>query len=222
MPKFCFLSHIIEQKIPEYGKGNIALDDLLIKSIERGDSCNMHKTNLSSHIGTHIDCPRHFFDKGKSISCYPADYCILNEPFVIYKNLRKNEIVNKEVFFSVPLNADMVIFKSNFQRFRKKPEYSFNNPGISEEAANWLRKNRPKVKILGVDFISISSFKNRELGRRSHEAFLNPNSKNKPILILEDMNLSALNNKAKLSMVWVFPLRVGFWDSAPCTVIGKI
>lgn len=222
MPKFCFLSHKIEQKMPQYGKGSILLDEALVKSIRRGDSCNINKANLNSHIGTHIDCPAHFFINGKNASQYPADYWIFNHPFIIQKDLKEDGIVTQEEFFSVPKNTDMIIFKSNFQKFRKQPKYSIHNPGISEKAAVWLRKNRPNVKILGIDFISISPFQDRELGRKSHKAFLNPNSKSKPILILEDMDLSPLNNKTKLSMVWVFPLRVDSWDSAPCTIIGKI
>jgi hypothetical protein len=59
---------------------------------------------------------------------------------------------------------------------------------------------------------------NRELGRQAHRAFLNPESDGYPILIIEDMDLSA--NLNGLKQVWVAPLLVEGIDSAPYTIIG--
>ena len=74
------------------------------------------------------------------------------------------------------------------------------------------------VQAIGMDWISVSSFENRELGRQAHRAFLNRDGEGHPVLIIEDMDLSADLNG--LREVWVAPLLVEGIDSAPCTIIG--
>ena len=69
-----------------------------------------------------------------------------------------------------------------------------------------------------MDLISISSYSDREEGRKAHHAYLNPDTGN-PVLIIEDMKLSSINY---LKKVIVAPLLVDEADGAPCTVFGYI
>jgi len=220
MPKYYFLSHKIEKTMPSYGKKEIFLDTTQEKSISKGDSCNISSARISSHLGTHVDCPCHFFKNGKGVSDYPAGYWVFKHPFALKSDLAEDEVAGKELFFSVPQETDIVLLKSGFQRFRGKRKYNFNNPGVSAQAAFWLRANRPNIRVLGVDFISISPFAHRETGRQAHKAFLDPKGENLPILLLEDMDLQKADRR--LVSVQVFPLRVSAWDSAPCTAVGEI
>lgn len=220
MAKYCFLSHEIKDNMPEYGGEGVVLKHIANKAVSQGDSCNIINTELSSHLGTHIDCPRHFFDKAGVFTEYPAEFWIFNRPFLLNLNINEDEIIGKDVFSAVPDDTDIILIKTGFQKFRGQKKYGFNNPGISAEAAIWLREKKPKVRVVGIDFISISPYQDRNMGRQAHKAFLDPEGKNKPILILEDMDLKEANNK--LSDVWVFPLRVSSWDSSPCTVIGIV
>lgn len=219
MPKYYFLSHKIEKAMPAYGKKACLLDSTPEKSISKGDSCNISSARISSHLGTHVDCPRHFFKNGKGISDYPAGHWFFKHPFVLKRGLAENEIAGKELFSSVPQETDILLLKSGFQRFRGREKYNFNNPGVSAQAAFWLRANRPNIRALGVDFISISPFADRQTGRQAHKAFLDPKGDNFPILILEDMDLQKADRR--LISVCLFPLRVSAWDSSPCTVVGE-
>ena len=38
-----------------------------IRSIERGDSCNLTAFSMCAHNGTHVDAPSHFIENGKTI-----------------------------------------------------------------------------------------------------------------------------------------------------------
>ncbi|RYZ80474.1 MAG: hypothetical protein EOP04_25820 [Proteobacteria bacterium] len=74
------------------------------------------------------------------------------------------------------------------------------------------------VWAIGLDSISLTGFQNREVGRAAHKEFLaGPN----PILIIEDMNLEALQGKTPSSVI-VLPLRILSGDGAPCTAIAKM
>jgi kynurenine formamidase len=75
-------------------------------------------------------------------------------------------------------------------------------------------------RAIGVDFVSSSSISHRDDGRAAHRAFLAPNDPGEPILLIEDMDLSA--DLSQLMRVVVAPLRVEGMDSACCTIIGEL
>jgi|TARA_B100000315_G_scaffold247539_1_gene276348 kynurenine formamidase len=58
----------------------------------------------------------------------------------------------------------------------EREKYIFHYPGIDAEIGFWLRENR-SIKMLGLDFISLSSYAHRKEGRRAHRAFLCPHNK---------------------------------------------
>jgi len=73
--------------------------------------------------------------------------------------------------------------------------------------------------VIGFDSISVSSFANRMLGREAHKAFLNPE---KPILLLEDMDLREVNKNTNFKEIIVAPMRIAKCDGLPCTIFAKI
>ena len=89
----------------------------------------------------------------------------------------------------------------------------------SNEIAFYLKAFFPKIRVLGFDSISVSSFQNRIIGREAHKAFLDPKN---PILLLEDMDLTNVDKNTKFKRVIIAPLRISKCDGLPCTVIGEI
>ena len=48
-----------------------------IERIARGDSSNVSTLHMSAHAGTHVDSPRHFFDKGMGTEALPLEmFCL--------------------------------------------------------------------------------------------------------------------------------------------------
>jgi Predicted metal-dependent hydrolase len=109
--------------------------------------------------------------------------------------------------------------KPVFVHLREKDIYWENNPGFAPALAVFLRKRFPCLRVFGFDSISLSSFAHRETGHEAHKAFLDHSN---PILLLEDMDLSAIDNSAKLKQIIVSPLLVEAADGAPCTVFANI
>ena len=64
-----------------------------------------------------------------------------------------------------------------------------------------------------MDLISVSSYSNREEGRKAHHAFLNP-KEGESILLIEDMKLDI---DGPFNKVIVAPLLIDNADGAPCT-----
>lgn len=219
MTRFKYLSYILEDKIPVYGNKSAPLSIEPKKSMKRGDSCNTYRFSMENHWGTHVDAPAHFFMAAKKVTDYSAESWVFNNPCVINISLKRDEVIGVDrIKARVNKECDLLLLKTGFGRLRGSDIYSLDNPAISPDVGRWLRKERPHIRAIGFDFISIGSPKNRSLTRESHRAFLNPRSGGKPITIIEDMNLSP--DLAGLNSVVVAPLLIRALDSAPCAVLG--
>jgi len=218
--EYRFLSHVVGADIPVYG-GRGAVITEAVKSVARGDSANVHRFTMENHWGTHVDCPAHFFDGGLGVTDYAAREWVFGKPQVVQVKLSPSETLESGDWMDeIRSDTDMLLIRSGWSAIRGDDKYSLENPGIAPEAAVWLRRERPSVKVIGIDWISVSSYTNRPLGRMTHKAFLNPAGVGHPIRIVEDMEIPP--REAGLSAVWVFPLRVEGLDGAPCTVVGGV
>lgn len=219
MSKFRYLSYPLSQVVPAYGRAHVELALKQLKSIRRGDACNTFWLGLENHLGTHVDAPAHFYADGMTIADYLPEMWFSHHPYIISIEVKENELIGVDSLSGhIPETADMVLVQSGFHRFRGTDKYTSHNPGLKPEVGIWLREKYPSVRLVGFDFISLSSFQDRDLGREAHRAFLDPHGVGDPILIIEDMDLSC--ELSGLLTVWVVPLRVVGLDGAPCTVIG--
>ena len=190
-----------------------------ISSIAVGAAYNLSTLTLSAHAGTHIDAPNHFFDKGENAAGYPASFWIFKRPLIVDVTLMPSETLRcGEWTKAIKAETDIVLFRSGWSSMRSGKKYFLENPGIHPEIALYLRKKYPRIRAIGIDWISVSPYEDRALGREAHRAFLDPEGENNPICIIEDMDLSGTFKG--LSEIYALPLRVQELDSAPCTVVG--
>lgn len=168
--KYRFLSYLLEDKVPAYGKiDSVKIKN--IKSIANGDSANMHEFLMGNHCGTHVDSPNHFFQKGAKITDYAADFWLFRNPQVIRFKLLPSDIVLLEGWVKdIRRDCDMLFFYSRWSKLRSKNIYMNNNPGIHPEVGFYLREKHPNLKAIGIDWVSVSPYRDRKLGRRSHRA----------------------------------------------------
>lgn len=217
--KYQYLSYEIKENIPVYGK-RAMVNMSPVKSIRDGDTANVYEFTMQNHWGTHVDAPRHFFDKGKGICDFSADYWIFDNPQVIEVKLSPGDILTKTGWQNnINPETDILLFKSGWSSLRNEEKYFNNNPGIDPSVGIFIRENYPNIKAIGIDWISISAYQKRDLGREAHRSFLSPGGKNSPVLLVEDMDLSV--DIDVLSSIIVMPIRIDIFDSAPCTVIGR-
>jgi arylformamidase len=214
MNNIIFLSYFMNPNTPAFGGGN-AVNINVDRSISKGDSCNTSIFSFSNHTGTHIDFPYHFNNDGKTLNDYSPDFWIFNSSFLISYPCKGDEVIffEKEIE-DIPLEIEFLMIKTGFGKFRDTDKYWNNNPGLHSDMAKILKQKFKNLKSIGFDFISISSFHNREMGRKAHKEFLVENE----ILIIEDMDLSQIDkNPAK---VICLPLLVDHCNGTPVTVLG--
>lgn len=223
--KYITLSYMLEGNSPVH----IGLKEPEIipnSQISKGEGYNSYIINVENHSGTHVDAPGHFLDGGKIISDYNPDEFIFNNPLILDCPKKQTELIKLEEISKLNLkDKDCILFRTGFSKYRKDdPDtYLTLNPGIDPDLINYLRKNYPEIRCVGIDGVSISSYRKPEQGKKAHfNAFIENEEFGKPLLLVEDMNLDAVENLDSVEMVFVIPWQIKEIDSAPCTVLAKI
>jgi arylformamidase len=213
-----YLSHFIKDDTPEYG-GKKSISIVKTGQISEGASANSTSVSFSNHIGTHIDFPLHFSDTGKSLSDYPASFWTFEKVHIVNCHVGNDVIISETTFAidDIPRDTEFLLIYTGFGRNRGKDIYWNNNPGFSPSLARLLRNRCPKLKVIGFDFISLSSYQDRPLGRIAHKEFLI----REDILIIEDMNLDQINDKV-VNRIIALPILIKDIDGCPITIIAEI
>jgi len=221
MGRWIYLSYELDMATPAYGNGE-GFTSRHKTGIEKGDSSNSSHWSFPNHLGTHIDVPAHFYQSGQSLSDYPAESWIFKDIFVIeLTDIKPGQIIMADEIpvKIIPSNTELLLLKTGFSQYRSDEIYWSDSPGYSPGIAEVLREQCPQLKALGIDTISISSWANREVGRTTHRAFLDPD---RPVILIEDMDLSYINEKTRWVQLILGPLRIKAANGTPCVVLGEI
>jgi len=222
MRRYIKLSYDIHEGMPVYPGTEVPVISK-DKSIKNGDSCNTYSLRLSNHTGTHIDAPRHFFDNGQAIADYQLEELIFDKPYLLDSPKQEGEGVSVEDLDNQEglENCDILLLRTGFgDRRQSDPDcYMQKGPFITPEAAEWIRINRPNIRCIGIDCLSVSSYTKRTLGKDTHQILLGKRSSCAPaVLILEDLRIP--DEAGDVDEIICLPLFIRGVDSAPCTVIG--
>ncbi len=215
-----YLSYPFTAVMPVYGNPQEKLQWEKLKCPTRGDSCSTYRMTFENHWGTHVDAPAHFFEGSRTVADYPADFWLFKKPQLIKVELKAGELLRVSHLKKISKQTDLLLFRSGWFKKREHADYALRNPGVHAEVGVHLREQYPNVRAIGFDWISLSSRLDRKMGREAHRVFLNPTKPGKPVLIIEDMDLSAAS--FALKQVQVAPWLIRGLDSAPCTVIGTV
>jgi len=245
--KYLKLSYNIAKGMPLYpGTPGVRIEPF--RQIKAGDAYNTYMFTMQNHTGTHVDAPRHFWDNGRSLADYSLDELEFKRPLIVDCPRKEGEIIGaNEIASSLallgtrndeekeaprndskgrnPINDvfDVLLIRTGFGAKRETDirAYRYENPCISPDAAEWIRKNLPALGAIGVDCISIASKANAGLGRDAHRILLGEGVfKGLPLLIIEDMRIPA--GLKKLDRLLVTPLFIDGVDSSPCTITGIV
>jgi len=220
--KHVYLSYILDENTPTYGNRNQFFCEKK-SDISKGDVANDSSISTTVHIGTHIDMPYHFFEKGQTIENFDIDYFTSEK--VLYIDMIPNDIIVKDDLLELldkvenKSEYEFLIIKTGICERREKEEFWKKNYGFDPSIATYIREYFSNIRIIGFDSVSVSSFANRMLGREAHRAFLDPEQ---PLLILEDMDLRDLDKDSKITAMDIVPLRIAKCDGLPCTVLAKV
>src|SRR5437867_3187737 len=116
---------------------------------------NITQISMSSHQGTHLDAPFHFFDDGKTLDQMPLEGFF--GPAVLVDLAPRSHLEAK-----TPLTLEMfrphadkfirgakVIYRTGWDRMFGRPEFFSEFPTLTLDAARWMAERR--IGLLGMD-----------------------------------------------------------------------
>lgn len=177
----------IDISVPNYQgmvhwPGDPAFETRLVKSIERGDVCNLTHIALSAHTGTHMDSPRHFIRDGRAMEAFPPDATIGRARVIEIKD--KVCIHDQELKAHKLKRGERILFKTrNSKRSWKTAAFDEDFIYISKEGAQHIVDCG--VMTVGVDYLSVGGFKKD--GVETHQILLG-----KEVWIIEGLNLAKI------------------------------
>ena len=146
-----------------------------------GSSFHIASINMVANTGTYIDTPFHRFENGKDLSAIAIEQ-LVNLKGQKFTFLNKKE-VTKTNLSDLDTGIEAVLIQTNWSKYWGVQTYFHDHPYLSEDAADFMIKN--KVKVVGIDSYNID---NTKIDKRPVHTKLLQND----ILIIEHMtNLSA-------------------------------
>lgn len=176
------------------------------KSISRGDPYNLTSMTFTTHTGTHIDVPRHFFDDGLTVDRLGFDHLVGLARVIEIKgrrpitraDLEKHVIRQKEIILLKTDNSSVIADE------RFDPGFTY----LAPDAALYLVD--VGIRTLGFDYLSIEDAWSATL--EVHRILLRAN-----IVVIEGLDLRPVG-EGEFHMV-ALPLKIRDGNGSPARVI---
>lgn len=209
------LSHPFSTQTPTFGgHEQVRIDQT--SDICRGDLCNSLKLSFPNHCGTHIDMPKHFVRGGASITDFEASDWILEGVLMIDVSLKTPHLDASSVAHeATDESVTTVLLRTGWEQKRGTQAYTHDSPGLSVALLQALESKFPKLRAVGMDFISACRYGDEGLGIEAHRYFL---AQPKHLLI-EDMALARVSHR-RLGSLLIAPLLIEGGDGAPATIFA--
>jgi arylformamidase len=185
------------------------VDIWLVRDPDKGDKVTMSQISMITHAGTHIDAPQHFLQGQTTIDKVPLDTFIGPARVIEIKDkvsIKVNELESYDIH-----PGERILFKTrNSSWVYDQDGFVTDYVYIDMQAAQYLVEK--KVRLVGIDYITVGGFEDREGNREIHRIFLRNG-----ISIMEMINLSGVEaGEYELNAV---PLRIENGDASPCRAI---
>jgi arylformamidase len=179
-----------------------------VSSISSGDGTNVSRLTLSTHTGTHLDPPRHFHDRGKSVDHVPLELLIGT---VLVVDLPEAREIGAAELQALPLaGVERLLLKTGNSLLWESEAFSRDYACLNESGARYLRETG--VKLVGIDYLSIERF---DGDGAVHRLLLDHG-----VIILEGLNLTGVPG-GHYELICL-PLRIKGGDGAPVRAVLRV
>ena len=208
------MSKIIDLTLPLYhGVPGMPLDPkcaVIVHHTIDSMKYNITQLSLSTHQGTHLDAPYHFFDDGRTVDKLDLRKCTGPAEVLDLPGLKpKYNLAVKDIkpFEKRITQGSRIILRTNWWRKFPAKEYFFDGPMISPELAKWFV--RKKISMLGLETPGVHPVE----WEKVHKILLKAE-----IVIVEGL---AYLNKLKKDKVFFIaaPLKIKGRDGSPVRAI---
>jgi arylformamidase len=203
----------------EHGQGNFPWDpkiSVVPHNTVGSIGYNITQISMSTHQGTHLDAPYHFFDDGATVDAIPLDrFCGPATLIDLAPGGRLNPktpltLEMFETFEAVFQEGAKIIYRTGWDRAFGRPEFFSEFPSLTLEAARFFASRR--IGLLGMDTPTPSTD-----WKECHHVLL---AKGVEVVIVEALaNLHRLPSRFTLM---AFPLNIKGRDGSPVRAVGLV
>ena len=214
MPKLIDLSHPLE-----HGQLNFPFDpkiSVVVHNTVASISYNITQLSLSTHQGTHLDVPFHFYDDGLTVDQMPLERFY---GLAILVDLAPGSYLPPKTPITVEMLAPhaakfqrgaKVIYRTGWDQTFNTPECFTDFPTLTLDAARWIAARQ--IGLLGMDTLTPSTE-----WKETHWTLL---AKGVEIVIVEGLtNLHKLPEQFTLA---AFPLNIKGRDGSPIRAVAIV
>jgi arylformamidase len=161
---------------------------------------------LSTHYGTHIDAPRHFFEDGVSVDAIALDILVGKVRVV---DLTEVDRIERRDLEALDLREDLrVLAKTRMSGLLRKRDLVAEHVHLTADAARYLVQ--AGIKLIGIDYISVDGSALAEFP--AHQELLGAG-----VVIVESLDLSEVE-PGEYDLICL-PLRLAGAEAAPARVV---
>lgn len=187
------ISRSINKRIKVYS-GDPKFNAKEVYSIEKGDEYNVSEITMGSHMSTHIDSPKHFFEDGVSVDMLDIN-SICGKAVVV----TAEKDVDSRFLRTVDISCGRVIIRTG------------GKYGMTKCGAEYLAQNG--IKIVGTDGMDIEAEGNKYY--EAHKALLGNGAP-----ILEYLDLEDVADGEYI--LYCLPLKVEGLDAVPVRAVLEV
>jgi arylformamidase len=188
-------------------------DEVSVKPLSRiasGDITNVTSLSFTSHVGTHVDAPWHFFDDSAKLNDLAIDRWI--GPCLVVQipdDAKRIEPEHLEAA-NIPEGIERLIFQTTNSGHWVPGKLTFEEDyvALSPAAARWIVDRG--VRLVGIDYLSIECFDDEQ--NQTHRTLLGND-----VLVIEGLNLAGIEPGPY--QLLCMPLRLAAGDGAPARVL---
>lgn len=166
------------------------------------------RIEMDVHTGTHLDAPRHFVSKGKTIDQLSLQ-TFIGPVFVAYLP-RVKEITAQDLdALQLPPGVTRLLLRTSNSLLWAKKESRFKKEyvGLTSDAARWIVQHH--ITLVGVDYLSVAKF---DEAVPVHKILLSKN-----IALLEGINLIGV--KQGTYQLICLPVNISDAEASPTRAI---
>lgn len=175
-----------------------------LRHYSKGSGMAISKVTVTSHLGTHIDAPYHFLEKGHRVDEIPlGTLCGMAQVI----DARGRRVITEQFLQKTELGSTRLIFLTDNTDMLDREEM-IENVYFSPEACHYMAGLG--VRLIGIDYFSVDARGDKD--RLAHKPLLCAD-----IVILEGLILKDV--KPGMYELWCLPLYLRGMEAAPCRAV---
>ena len=177
-----------------------------VSRIHAGDDFNLTRISMGTHLGTHVDPPAHFIEKGTTVDQIALETLV--GPGVVADLRGCSQIDRRALEKAAIAGYQRVLLKTDSGPLLLESPLHQETVLLTEDGARYLVENR--VRLVGIDALSIEHHENP--GSPVHQLLLEAG-----VLVVEGVHL--LEIPPGEYEIFCLPLKIKGGDGAPARVI---